>query len=80
MTIATALFFIIIISLWILGYYYLHFQTLVKNRYEKYLSMEKKYKQRKIYLERARESHQSNVEKLESQVQELKDRLKQLKQ
>jgi len=79
MTIATALFFIIIISLWILGYYYLHFQNLVRNRHEKYLSMEKKYRQRKSYLERARETHQSNVETLEAKIQELKKNLEELK-
>ena len=79
MAIATILFFIILISLWILGYYYLHFQTMVRNKYEKYLSMEKKYKQRKSYLESAKQSHQKNVENLQSQVQDLKERLQELK-
>ena len=79
MTIATALFFIIIISLWILGYYYLHFQNMVQKKYDKYLTMEKKYRQRRSYLERAKESHQNNVEKLEAKVQELKKSLEEFK-
>ncbi|GEM_PF-5604122 len=79
MKFATALFFLIIISLWILGYYYLHFQTMVRNREEKYLTTEKKYKQRKSYLEKARASHQENVDNLNEKVQELRRRIQEIK-